>query len=311
MCMKNHFKHEHIDIFLVYGLSLFLIIILSSIHGISVLQSSKKVLIPEKKIVQSPVLYDTSVFDDIAIEGKAYVVYDIVTEKIIASKNETAVLPLASITKVMTAVSAALHVPKDTKLTILSKNIDGKYDLGLQNKQVWSLSELLKYTLLFSSNDGAETIADTLGGRGAFIRQMNDDALLLGLNLSFTDPAGLDRNGTIGGQGTALDAARLFSIARKNIPEILDVTTRKRQTMRASTGSVSGIPNTNQDIENFSGAEASKTGYTEMAGGNLGVIVDISIGHPVVIVVLGSSREGRFRDMHILYTALSKSVRAK
>ena len=45
-----------------------------------------------------------------------------------------------------------------------------------------------------------------------------------------------------------------------------------------------------------------------MAGGNLGVIVDISVGHPVVIVVLGSTREGRFKDMSILYKALRLSM---
>jgi D-alanyl-D-alanine carboxypeptidase len=65
---------------------------------------------------------------------------------------------------------------------------------------------------------------------------------------------------------------------------------------------------TNQAIESLPGAEASKTGYTDMAGGNLGVVVDISLGHPVVIVVLGSTKEGRFRDMSILYNTLRKSL---
>jgi hypothetical protein len=39
-----------------------------------------------------------------------------------------------------------------------------------------------------------------------------------------------------------------------------------------------------------------------------GVVVDISLGHPVVIVVLGSTKEGRFRDMSILYNTLRKSL---
>ena len=78
--------------------------------------------------------------------------------------------------------------------------------------------------------------------------------------------------------------------------------------MTANSGAISGIPNTNQDIETISGAEASKTGYTDMAGGNLGIIVDISVGHPVVIVVLGSTREGRFKDMDTLYKALKASL---
>ena len=108
--------------------------------------------------------------------------------------------------------------------------------------------------------------------------------------------------------GLTLDMAKLLGVARKQIPEILDATTKKRQTVTASGGKISGIPNTNQAIETLPGAEASKTGFTDLAGGNLGVIVDISIGHPVAIVVLGSTREGRFRDVALLYTTLQKSL---
>jgi D-alanyl-D-alanine carboxypeptidase len=208
----------------------------------------------------------------------------------------------------MMAVSSTLHKKKDDKITITPKSIEDGYDLGLKNKQVWDLSELLKYTLVFSSNDGAEAVADSFGGKDIFVAQMNNDAKNLGLNLTFTDPAGRDLGGKIGGKGTVLEVAKLFSIARKNIPEILDATTKKRETVVANSGKISGIPNTNQDIETLSGAEASKTGYTDMAGGNLGVVVDVSVGHPIVIVVLGSTRTGRFEDMDTLYKALRVSI---
>ena len=78
--------------------------------------------------------------------------------------------------------------------------------------------------------------------------------------------------------------------------------------MRSLNEKIVGIPNTNQSIEELFGAEGSKTGFTDIAGGNLGVIVDITVGHPVVLVVLGSSREGRFKDIATLYTALQKSL---
>ena len=60
-------------------------------------------------------------------------------------------------------------------------------------------------------------------------------------------------------------------------------------------------------IESIPGAEVSKTGFTDLAGGNLGVIVDVSVGHPVAIIVLGSTRNGRFEDVRILYDVLRKS----
>jgi D-alanyl-D-alanine carboxypeptidase len=307
--MKLSPKKVHIDIFVVYGLAVCVIFAVFLSNTFKKTVKEKKVLPSVVVTKKQPVpMFNKKLFENVVIEGKAYVVYDALTHEIIASKNEKEVLPLASITKVMTALSATRHMQKDAPIIISAKSIEGNYDLGLKEKQTWKLSELLKYTLVFSSNDGAEAVADSFGGRDIFVAQMNSDAQSLGLNLSFTDPAGRDLNGAIGGKGTVVDAARLFIAARASIPEILDATTKKRETVFASSGRISGVPNTNQSIESLSGAEASKTGYTDKAGGNLGVVVDVSIGHPVVIVVLGSTREGRFRDMSVLYNALRKSI---
>lgn len=306
--MKSNSKNVHVDILIIYGLSVCIVTLVLATHVIEYYKLRQKKVVYPKSVIDNRPLFDKSAFNTIKIEGKAYVVYDTVTHEVIASKNEQALLPLASVTKVMMAVSSTLHKKKDEKITITSKSIEDGYDLGLRNKQVWELSELLKYTLVFSSNDGAEAVADSFGGKDIFVNQMNSDAKNLGLNLTFTDPAGRDLNGKIGGKGTVIEAAKLFSVARKNIPEILDATTKKRETVTSSFGKISGVPNTNQDIETLPGAEASKTGYTDMAGGNLGVIVDISVGHPVVIVVLGSTKTGRFEDMDNLYKALRSSL---
>lgn len=306
--MKPNPKKVQIDIFVVYSLSICIIVVVSLLNFIKEQGPTDKITQQQQTKVEQNALFNKNVFNGVKIEGKAYVVYDVVTQEVIASKNDTEQLPLASISKVMMAVSAVLHKDRDGKITITSKSIEDGYDLGLKDRQVWKLSELLKYTLVFSSNDGAEVVADSFGGKDVFIAQMNSDAKTLGLDLLFTDPAGRDIGGKIGGTGSVIEVAKLFSIARKNIPEILDATTKKRETVVSNTGKISGIPNTNQAIETLPGAEASKTGYTDMAGGNLGVVVDISIGHPVVIVVLGSTKEGRFRDMSILYNALRKSI---
>ena len=306
--MKSYSKNAHIDILIIYGLSVCIVTLVLATHLTEHYKLRQKKVVYPKAVVDNRSLFDTSAFDAIKVEGKAYVVYDTVTHEVIASKNEQELLPLASLTKVMTAVSSTLHNKKGEKITITPKSIEDDYDLGLKNKQVWELSELLKYTLVFSSNDGAQVIADSFGGKDIFVDQMNSDAKNLGLNLVFTDPAGRDLHGKIGGKGTVLEVAKLFSVARKNIPEILDATTKKRETVTTNFGRVSGIPNTNQDIETLPGAEASKTGYTDMAGGNLGVIVDVSVGHPVVIVVLGSTKTGRFEDMNTLYKALRLSL---
>jgi D-alanyl-D-alanine carboxypeptidase len=64
------------------------------------------------------------------------------------------------------------------------------------------------------------------------------------------------------------------------------------------------FPNTNEALEHLPGLIASKTGYTDLAGGNLAIVFDKGIGHHFVAVVLGSSRQGRFSDMRALMEAV-------
>lgn len=306
--MIKHSKYHEIDSAIIYGFAVLSVLILSNIekplfrmiHTVSPLSV-------EQKIETS--LFKKEAFSNIKIKGKAYIVYDIVDQKIIAEKNAHTALPLASITKVMTAITARTHYDGKKMITINPKSIDGRYDFGLKGGQSWKLNELLKYTLTISSNDGAQAIADELGGRNAFIAQMNTDAAALGLVLHFTHPAGLDENGKYGGKGSALEVAKLVQIARRQFPELFDVTTKRRTNVSASTGKIYGVPNTNQQVSNLSGIEFSKTGFTDDAGGNLVVIVDIVVGHPVAIVVLGSTHEERFTDVEMLYSALQKSVK--
>lgn len=301
-------RHDYIELSLVYITAVGTLLFLSTVATpISI--SHFGVIAPlsqEEQKVSS--MYNMESFMNIEVNAKAYVIYDIVDKKILASKNETTVLPLASLTKIMTAITALSHHDAKKPITISSAEIENGYDLGLKKNQVWTLEELLKYTLVFSSNDGAAIIANALGGRKAFVDQMNNDATLLGLSLYFNDPAGLDNGSILGGQGSAIQVAKLFAVARKRFPYVLDATTHNRATVTANTGKIRGIPNTNQRVEELLGAEASKTGFTDSAGGNLAVVVDITVGHPIVIVVLGSTHSGRFEDIEKLFKALKKSI---
>lgn len=305
--MMQTVKHDHLDLTYAHGaalMSFFLFIALS----LPIDTSRFGLLLPstEKKTVD---IYQSAAFSDVDVKAKAYVVYDIIDKRIIAAQNAEEQLPLASLTKIMTALTALTHYDKDTAITIREASIDGSYDLGIKKGQQWTLGELLKYVLVFSSNDGAYAVADGVSNRTDFVDLMNADSALLGLSLTFTDPAGLDNGEELGGKGTALDVARLFAIVRRDHPEIFEATTHSRLTVQAGRERVSGIPNTNQQIGHFFGAEASKTGFTDIAGGNLGVIVDISLGRPTAIIVLGSTREERFSDVDELYAALVESLK--
>lgn len=307
--MIRHAKYHSIDSAILYGLAVLSILTLSNLQRpfFHHHKEPKKINVSVVKKIPGPV-FNKNVFSNVSVQGRAYVVYDILEQEVIAGKNADMIVPLASITKVMTAVTARTYYDKKRPVKIGIPDDGGIYDLGLQNGQVWNLEELLKYTLVFSSNEGARAIANELGGRKYFVGQMNTCASSLGLDMKFTDPSGLDEDGQIGGLGSALSVAKLFRIGYRNFPELFDVTTKKRLTVIPSTGKITGIPNTNQDVSHFPGIMMSKTGFTDKAGGNLAVIVDVSIGRPVVIVVLGSTRDARFSDVRKLYDILKKSI---
>jgi D-alanyl-D-alanine carboxypeptidase (penicillin-binding protein 5/6) len=304
--MVHKARQDYVELSYIYGGALFAVILLSLIA--MPMDVSRFGFIVPRVAEEKGSIYQSKAFDGVEVKAKAYIVYDVVLGKEIASKNADENLPLASLSKVMMALTALSHYEPGTSITIKEGSIEDGYDLGLKKNQVWSLGELLKYTLVFSSNDGAHAIADNLGGRKSFVAQMNAMSEELGLGFSFTDPAGLDIGKDIGGTGTVRNVAKLFGIARSRFPEIFEATTKTRLNVLAGKERIIGIPNTNQEINTLFGAEASKTGFTDSAGGNLGVIVDIALGHPVAIVVLGSTREERFTDMEHLYQALVASL---
>lgn len=270
---------------------------------------SLKILKCEKLENKSSINFSTKPFEDISIKAKAYVVYDVVTDKIISSVNATTTMPLASLTKIMTGLTALSMAPMNRSISLRPMSVEDGYDIGLKKGQVWRLDELLKYTLVFSSNDGAQAIADELGGRESFVEKMNEMARKLNLNLVFTNPSGVDRLDIYGGEGTALDMAKLFALAYQKMPSVFDATTHLRVKVKIETGFLSGVPNTNQDVDEIVGLEASKTGFTDEAGGNLAIMFDVALGRPVVIVVLGSTKEERFSDVKKLYDATKEAMK--
>ena len=71
------------------------------------------------------------------------------------------------------------------------------------------------------------------------------------------------------------------------------------------------VINTNDLVDQIPGMIGSKTGYTDLAGGNLVLLVDIGIDHPIAIAVLGSTRDERFSDVKKLIDATTNSITQK
>ena len=281
-------------------------------------QNSNNNIVPVKVV-----LYKDP-FADIELEAQAVCVIDTITGKILYERNKNTRLPLASLTKIMTAYVATDAIGGDVSVAISTEDIRKEGNSGLLLGEKWKLSNLLDFTLMTSSNDGASAIASAAGAflqyqgtttterdpKKIFIEKMNKQAEALDLtHMEFNNESGLDiSNMQSGAYGTAYEVAMLFEYILKDDPNLLKATVHKTLEINSQNNIVHTAKNTNEFVESFPGLLASKTGYTDMAGGNLGVAFDSGIGSPVIIVVLGSTIEGRFEDVIKLYYASLEEI---
>jgi serine-type D-Ala-D-Ala carboxypeptidase (penicillin-binding protein 5/6) len=246
-------------------------------------------------------------FEEPELTAKAAVVYDVNKQKVIYGKNADLPLPLASLTKVMTAITARKLAQDMNKVSIKLEDLAPEGDSGLKVASSWNTKDLIDYLLVVSSNDGARALAGAAAAwsKEDFVAQMNATAKEIGLsNAIFYNEHGLDRvesesglsAGQAGSYGSAKDVAKLFEYALKNYPGILEAT-RYPELVVKDQENVSYIAtNTNIAANLIPSLIASKTGYTNLAGGNLGVAFDAGLERPIIVIVLGSTQEGRFND---------------
>jgi D-alanyl-D-alanine carboxypeptidase len=251
-----------------------------------------------------------SYFDNLNIQGKSYIVYNAKDQSIIYSKNENEVLPLASLTKVISAITANKLTDKNTKITIRKSLMrkDESLDIGMKEGQAWKMNDLLKYALTISSNSSMDIIAGTVSKTNSnFVDNMNNYTKDLGYkNFYFNSASGLDYGDVIGGEGSALEYAKLFAKSYELIPDIMSYTINSKVNLNSNSQKIYQVPNTNKSASEIIGLMASKTGFTDAAGGNLAVLYEPEINKPIIIVVLGSTYDARFDDVKKLLDATNR-----
>jgi D-alanyl-D-alanine carboxypeptidase len=259
-------------------------------------------------------------FASTTIVAQAAYVFDAKNHQVLFQKNADASLPLASLTKIMTAITAVSSAPTSTVITISPESLNQEGDSGLYGDEQWNLKDLLAYVLVVSSNDGAAAVAGGLGDHDIsasfssseqnFVKTMNENARRLGLlETRFYNPTGLDISTTqAGAYGSAKDVATLLTYAINTFPDIIANTAKTQISVTSLSNFTHTAPNTDILTGQISGLIAGKTGYTELAGGNLAVAVNALDHHPVIVVVLGSTYDDRFKDVESLITAAKKTI---
>lgn len=245
------------------------------------------------------------------IKAKSAMVTELNTGKILYSKSENDQLPIASLTKLMTTLVAVEKFEEQgvTRIQINDEHLKAFGESGLVSGQVWNVKDLIDFTLISSSNDGAKALALSAFGmkESDFVSEMNSLARKLGLsNTFFANETGLDVNfdTQAGAVSSATDLTKILRYITLHKLDTFGSTSKSHEIINVN-GSIYDVENTNKSIEKLPGALLSKTGYTDIAGGNLAVVLDFGLNNPISIVILGSTLEEREDDILELFNETS------
>lgn len=249
-----------------------------------------------KKITKNHVVYKKTTkkkikkvsadYEDFDIyKTKAYLVK--INGKVILEKNADEPLPMASLTKIMTAL-IVLEKIKPEEFLIVSKNAANEtgHRVNIKEGEIYKVYDLLKAALISSGNDACYAIAEYTGGTEEnFVRMMNKKAKELGLkNTHFTNPCGHHDDMHY---STAEDLAKLTEIAMKNEIFRNIVRTKETQIETIDGKRTITLKNTNEMLRKDEDVYGVKTGYTPQAGKCL-VLKAKKEGRDILVVLLNS-----------------------
>ena len=232
------------------------------------------------------------------VKAKAGILVDATTGQVLWAQGENTVRPIASITKVMTALVILQAGGLNRKVTV-PKAVTAyvaKYDAnaaGLIPGQVFTVDELLHAMLIVSAADAAYTLANAYGpGLPAFIAKMNAEAAKLGLtHTHFTSPDGLPYPTETSTFSTPAELVRLGEIAM-GYPEFRSIVALRFYNLPKGDGhSAYSFTSSNELIGKYQGVIGIKTGFTNAAGHTL-LFEAVRGGRTLIGDVLGSPPSG-------------------
>src|SRR3989344_5369350 len=260
-------------------------------------------VITEPKGENQPILsyFTRPLAEKLKVSARAYLVGDLETGEIILSKNEKEELPIASVSKLMTALVAAETLPEDGIALVSQKALateGGNGDLRLGEKI--KTGDLLYPLLLQSSNDAAEVLAENLG-RSTVIGKMNERAKeLLMFQTKYSDPSGLSPEN----QSTVSDLFRLVKYLNEKKKDLLSITTLR------SFGTKAHIWPSNNQFLKREGYLGGKSGYPEPARQTVVSVFSAPLlengPRNIAIALLGSA--DRRRDVENILGYLKKNI---
>lgn len=220
-----------------------------------------------------------------AVTSAAIIIKDLDSGILLYVKDPDKKVPIASTTKIMTAMVASDYFKANDVLETKDISLVSGSSMGLKSGEKMTFRSLLYGMLLNSGNDAAYTLADNYpGGRNSFIDAMNSKASTLGLlNTHFDNPAGFDSPNHY---SSAFDLAKIAEIAITNSQLARVVSTKETTVFSVNKESEHDLKNLNK-LLSLQGVIGIKTGTTPLAKENLVGLIERD-GHKILTVVLGS-----------------------
>lgn len=237
-------------------------------------------------------------------------------DQFLFEKNADKILPIASLSKLITAAVALKNYDLSQKVTITQAIIKTESDIGFfRVGEEFTIEELLYSMLLESSNDAAKSLSELMGGK-KFVILMNEEIKKMGLNRTFfVDSIGLDPDFSYQSYNysTARDLAKLgqylFEESKHDsrIAKLFEIAAAQERDIFMTNGVFHHkAVNTNKLLADFSDIIISKTGQTPLAGQCLLIIMPNSKKDGYLInVILGSN--SRFEEMKKIIDWLNRA----
>lgn len=223
-------------------------------------------------------------------QASAYAVTDLNSGQLIISKNLSGKLPIASLTKIMTAIVALDLSQVNDKFTV-SKNAASQTPTKVMLKpgEKYTLKSLLEFMLISSANDSAQVIKEGIDvkyGLGTFIKAMNLKAQFLGLkDTRFANAEGYDNESHF---SSAEDLTILSAYAMTDYPKIAEIVSKESDDLtNGGTDLRFYLNNWNGLLGIYPGASGIKIGNTEKAG-NCTIVLSEREGKKLLAVTLGT-----------------------
>lgn len=223
--------------------------------------------------------------------ASSYIVADFDSGNILMEKDASQKLPIASLTKIMTAVVALDLADQAETFTVSEKAANMvPTKIGVIAGEKMTLEELLNGLMLTSGNDAAQVIkegVDSKYGKGTFIKAMNEKAKFLGLrNTSFSNPQGFD---SINNYSSAEDLTILSQYYMSKYPLLAEIAKKDYQfySPNENHGKQFDLYNWNGLLDVYPGAIGLKIGNTDAAGYTTSVVAERE-GKKLIAVLLGT-----------------------